>query len=59
MAELRKALFLLKDHKAAGCDRITAEYLDHIPQSSGPRTLPHDVKIRAWIFGPKTLPHRH
>ena len=24
MAELRKALLLLKNHKAAGCDRITA-----------------------------------
>ena len=27
MHELRKALLLLKNHKAPGCDRITAEYL--------------------------------
>ena len=27
--------------------------MDHIPQSSGPRNLPHKVKIRAWIYGPK------
>ena len=32
--------------------------MDHIPQPSGPRTLHHEVKIRAWIYGPKTLPRR-
>ena len=27
--------------------------------SSGPKTLSHEVKIYAWIFRPKTLPHMH
>ena len=39
--------------------RFGVENSDHIPQPSGPRTLPHEVKIRAWIYGPKTLPRRH
>ena len=33
--ELRKALSLLKNHKAAGCDRITAEYLKAFAESFG------------------------
>ena len=35
MIELRKALKLLKNHKAAGCDRITAEYLKAFAESFG------------------------
>ena len=35
MAELRKALLLLKNHKAAGCDRITAEYLKAFAEPCG------------------------
>ena len=35
MTELRKALKLLKNHKAAGCDRITAEYLKAFAESFG------------------------
>ena len=35
MTELRKALTLLKNHKAAGCDRITAEYLKAFAESFG------------------------
>ena len=35
MAELRKSLTLLKHHKAAGCDRITAEYLKAFAESFG------------------------
>ena len=35
MAELRKALSLLKNHKAAGCDRITAEYLKAFAEPFG------------------------
>ena len=35
MEELRKALLLLKNHKAAGCDRITAEYLKAFAESFG------------------------
>ena len=33
MIELRKALTLLKNHKAAGCDRISAEYLKAFAES--------------------------
>ena len=35
MDELRKALSLLKNHKAPGCDRITAEYLKAFAESFG------------------------
>ena len=35
MDELRKALLLLKNHKAPGCDRITAEYLKAFAESFG------------------------
>ena len=35
MSELRKALSQLKNHKAAGCDRITAEYLKAFAESFG------------------------
>ena len=35
-----------------------AQISDHIPQPDGPRNLPHEVKIHAWIYGPKTLPRK-
>ena len=35
MIELRKALTLLKNHKAPGCDRITGEYLKAFAESFG------------------------
>ena len=35
MTELRKALSLLKNHKAPGCDRITGEYLKAFAESFG------------------------
>ncbi len=35
MIELRKALTLLKNHKAAGCDRITGEYLKAFAETFG------------------------
>ena len=35
MIELKKALMLLKNHKAAGCDRITSEYLKAFAESFG------------------------
>ena len=35
MIELRKALTLLKNHKAAGCDRVIAEYLKAFADSFG------------------------
>ena len=35
MTELRKALILLKIHKAAGCDRVTVEYLKAFAESFG------------------------
>ena len=35
MTELRKALTLLKNHKAPGCDRVTGEYLKAFAESFG------------------------
>ena len=52
MDELRKALSLLKNHKAAGCDRISAEYLKAFAESFGEILL----KILQRLFAKKVYP---
>ena len=52
MEELRKALLLLKNHKAPGCDRITAEYLKAFAESFGDILL----KILQNIFAKNVYP---
>ena len=39
--------------------KISAYEVMSCAQKSWHASLPHEVKIRAWIFGPKTSTHRH
>ena len=50
--ELRKALLLLKNHKASGCDRISAEYLKAFAENSGEILL----KIIQGLFSKNAYP---
>ena len=52
MDEMRKALLLLKNHKASGCDRISAEYLKAFTESFGDILL----KIVQELFSKKVYP---
>ena len=52
LEELRKALMLLKNHKAPGCDRITAEYLKAFAESFGDILL----KIMQKVFSKHIYP---
>ena len=52
MDEMRKALLLLKNHKASGCDRISAEYLKAFAESFGDILL----KIVQELFSKKVYP---
>ena len=52
MDELRRALSLLKNHKAAGCDRIPAEYLKAFAESFGEILL----KILQILFAKRVYP---
>ena len=52
MDELRKALLLLKNHKACGCDRISAEYLKAFAENFGDILL----KIIQGLFSKNVYP---
>ena len=52
MDELRKSLLLLKNHKACGCDRISAEYLKAFAESFGDILL----KIIQGLFSKNVYP---